>query len=624
MKPNKVSNFLKSLALYTSILSTQLPESTHANRPTDTTAKDVTYGIRAAIDRQYKFFDIEAQAGIFFPQNNDALTQNITNLEFRLNVPTFFSIPMYVNGDINILLADASNTNQDEFDMRNELRVGLTAPKSSLLDCEFFRDLDFHAEAVYFDQLSFTPNTENLEHSGSIAARVSYNNSNLIQADVRFLDFFFNRAFNAYNETNTPLAQTQTWIASLQINAAETNIRMPFAIKFEYINTLPELRSQREWGIMTNFILHTTGADYEVDFSLDHPVLGTSYSYKRTDKAVEEVPSDDTIITDPCANTIKTLGSLLDLTNGNIDASQIQEQLSCNPLVHYALNLEQVNEFKQAAGQLTNFTLDILQPSSQTTQTGQSLYSLLREIPRSSQLNWQSTVDSLAKFLVLTDQSLPHLHGSPSMQLSNLERRFMSRLSRQAQHYFDTTKGTFLSEDTLVYGPNPEQQIQTSLVAIQDSNIFKYSFMGTSGEHLLDRTLEFISPVSDGINLDVPYQNTELSHQINTRNNFDINEMVRLFSPILTSGIKIKLNHHNSIEIDGFGEPVIEGINISNISANRMLKLPRLSDYKSRIEINEDQIIIHLQMNTDATLNPPSYTVTFNRLQDGEQFTHEH
>ena len=256
--------------------------------------------------------------------------------------------------------------------------------------------------------------------------------------------------------------------------------------------------------------------------------------------------------------------------------------------------------------------------------SGHNLYSLIKEIPRTSTLNWQNAVDSFAKLLVLTDQSLPHLHGNPSFQLSNLEKRFLSELSSQAQHYFDTTKSTYLSKNNLIYGPSPDQKVETSKVAIQASNIFKFNFLGTSKDHILDRTLEFVGRVSDGIDLDVTYQNTELSHQINSRNNYEINEIIRIFEPILTSGIKIKLNHHNSIEIIGFGKPTIKGVNIDKISSKGMLKLPLLMDYKSHIEIKQDQILIHLEMNTDATLNPPSYTVTFNRLKAGEQIRHEH
>lgn len=616
MKPKKIQSLLQNLTLSAGLLASQSPESISAQTPeSDTTAGDISYGIRQAIQRKYKHFDITAQGGIFFPQNKGSVTQNISNLEFHANIPRLIEIgrytfPISVHGNFNLLFAENNQRGIDDFDMQNEVKLAFAVPRTNP---NIHRPFDFHLEALYFDQINFDNTTTQPEQAFTVAARISYDSGNIFQANLEYFDFFLNRIGD-----NEQIIDSNTFRGSFQINATQLNIEIPFGIRFEFTNSRPQLESERVWGFMTNVILLTSETDYEVDFSVDHPVLGTSYSYKSTDKKEKPESNPDTADkpeTFQCPDPTEIFGNPFDLTNGNILAQKIQEQLKCNPLVNYTLNLDQVEQFKQAAGSLHNFTLNILRSKQDIIKQGRELYSMLKQIPRSGgiTLKPQGVIDSLAKFLVLTDQAVSHLHGVSSLQLSDLEKRFMSGLTRRAQHYFDTSKTTHLLEQALVYGSQPHESIPVNQVAILGSNIFRYKALGATEDHILDRTLQFVGQVSDGINLDVPFQNIGLSHQMNARNNFDINEMIRLFEPILLSGVPIKLNHHNSIEIEGFGKPIIEGINISNISSNGMLKLTRLSEYKSQVEITDNQIILHFEMITDATQNPPKYTVTFTK-----------
>lgn len=609
-KPSRLRNLGIKLGLASALLTgSNTNNQAHAEQTTplsQTNAMDISYGIRHEIQRQYGEFGVQAKLGLFLPQNTGSVSENISNLDFFIDINSFESVPMYLTGSLNLIFSDAGQLRRDEFDFNNEIRLGFTI---SPISNDIFA---LSGEAAYWDQTNFDPELSNQEHSGAIGVRATLDPQSWLHLEASYQQYFLN---------NLDLPEDQhlrSFRAGLQLNATEFNFKFPFGLVLDYINTTSEITAEPNNSFMVSLVVLTPNVDYKTDISYHHPVLGTSYAFTRTDKQKVENPDEKREPQDECLSLEQSILSVVDLTlTGKIDSKTIQRQLKCNKSITYKLGLDQVKEFKQAVGQWTNFALNIGKSLSEGKQTGQALYQSLKEIPTTGQIKLDTMLDSLAKFLVLTDQSLSHLHSMDAVRLSDLEKRFSSGITAAAKHYFDPSKGTHLIGEFLKYGQEASELIHTSQIAIQNSGIYQFTDQAAHSHHHLIKTLEFVAQVSKDIGLNIPFQQPGIDQQTNSLHNYKVTEMIRQFETILQQGIKLNLHHHNSVEIVGYDDPIIEGINIQNISSHGKMHLTKLSDYNSSIEILEDQIIIVFTMVTDATNTPPTYKLTFNK-------THSH
>ena len=586
----------------------------------ESNTQNITYGVRNAIQRQFKSFQLTGEFGAYFPQNSDASSQSIFNLDIAIKSNPVNDNHYYITSDLNLVLNSTNNPQLDEFDMFNQIKIGGNFRNFQILSkCGKWTSgfsLDFHLN--YLDQINFDSDPEkSLNFGGGLRYQ---------------LDEIFEFRFN-YTNTSAYQALTEETKSSqnlnrdifelgLILNTTNFYAQFPFVFKADYLTMSPLIGQERIHATMFSILFQTPSQDYDGRLTFEHPIYGTSYSLRRIDKEKVSDPSqeikDSQSIEDKCPSALELATISQDLTsNPVIDIDKIQTLLKCQSLVNFKVNLDQVGPLKQAIGQFQNFSLEVLIPQTtgESSLQGSSLYEAIKQIPTARNLNLDAKIDTFARFLISTDQSIKHLHGIPSLRLSKDEQRFMSELSAQAEHFFNPRKGAHVQGQKFIYGENLDQKINTNQIAIFDSKLLSYSYMGDHNAERLNRVIQFLDFVSPDISLNVPFENSEYQESLNIANNYQISEVVRLFTPILEKKLPIVIGHHNSIKIQGFKDPIIEGINISEISSHGKLKLNRLDQFTSKVEFSEDlnQIIITLTMQLDTYANPPVYTITFNK-----------
>lgn len=609
-----LSRFFKAASLTGALLGSNLEAEAKDVQETGNT-ENITYGIRKAIHRDFPNFRIQAEAGIFFPQNTEANSQNVTNLTLNIDSkPSQNGYQFYLHGNANLIISSDTNPKLDEFDMYNILRFGVNIKDFEIFEDCFLKYLSLDFQAVYLDQTNFDSNAE---HSFNLATGLRYNYKDYFGLSFNYTNLSGFQAL-VFNPQEIPENLNQDIFQSnLTINTTHFNETIPFVLKVEHLFQTPVIGEERINSWMFSLLFQTPKTDYDANITIHNPILGNSYSLRIINKQKDTLQPKQPIPEKcPTLQELRAipqdLSQLLEFNDQNI-----QKLLSCQSLVEFTINLDQIQMLKKAVGTYQNYTVKLLESSHTQIPTGRDLYELIKQIPRLRDIYFKHKIDSLAKFLIASDQSLSQLQGIQSFQLSDLERRFMKNLSASAVHFFDPSKSAYLKGDKFKFGPLEDQEVDTNQIAILSQKLYQLSYRSTQNPENLTKVVEFLSHLPKEIDLEVPYEHLSFKKGINSSYNHIISECMRLFSPILEQKIPIFIGHHNSIRIQGYDKPIINGENLAEISSFGNLKLNRLDQFTSNIQISEDQsqIIINLTMQLDAVANPPTYQVIYNKTK---------
>ena len=612
-------NLIQTVGLIGAIGAYNL-EAKAENTKQEPNTQNITYGVRNAIQRQFKNFQLTGEFGAYFPQNSEASSQSIFNLDISIKSNPINENHFYITSDLNLILNNSNNPQLDEFDMFNQIKAGANFKNFTILSNlgHWTKGLSVDLNLTYLDQINFDSDAEK---SLNIGGGLRYQLDKIFEFRFNYTNTSFYQEALLSDSEDSEILNRAIFELGLTINTTNFYAQFPFVFKANYLSMSPMIGQERIHATMFSVLFQTPKQDYDGRLTFKHPIYGTSYSLRRTDKETVLDPSQeskDPDDEDKCKSILELATISQDLTlNPTIDIQKVQTLLKCQTLVNFKVNLNQVKSLKKAIGQFQNFNLEVIIPKKigKNLLQGRKLYEEIKQIPPVRNLDLNEKIDTFAKFLILSDESIKHLHRIPSFRLTKDEQRFISELEPQADHFFDPSKGAYIRGQEFIYGENLDQKIKTNQIAIFDSKLLSYSYMGDHNAERLNRVIQLLDFVSPNINLNVPFKNSNYQESLNIANNYQISEAVRLFTPILEKKLPIIIGHHNSIKIKGYKDPIIQGVNIQEISSHGKLKLNRLDQFSSEIKISDDlsKIIITLTMQLDTYASPPKYTITYEK-----------
>jgi len=356
-----------------------------------------------------------------------------------------------------------------------------------------------------------------------------------------------------------------------------------------------------------------TGLDISHVFSINHD------AQKPTDLPVPTTQADTTAVKGSVDTTCK-VKTAIDITTNPSELTNLESLLKCNPLITITANLTQLTEIKAKANGRINYKLSL---KNSENKSGQELADSLGQIPNVGEIILNFTLDPFAKFLVLANQELTHLHGHPQVRLTKTERYFISdplnsSLSGQ-KHYFDPTQYPYFDGKHLHYSASGKLQAAQSMIL--NGTAYKVTYASDNQSYFLSKPSG--SSKHSSVEFSTPYTGN-LDHHSLDHGHSSIPGMLEnaleIFQKVLDTNKTVIIHHHGTVEIQGFtqkplSQPRGQSMHHQSLTSTQ----GKLLIQKARtfnidfLQNNSNTIKAKFNFVTDHSPNPPSFTITWTK-----------
>ena len=358
-----------------------------------------------------------------------------------------------------------------------------------------------------------------------------------------------------------------------------------------------------------------TGLDISHVFSINHD------AQKPTELPAPAADADNTVVRASVDTTCQDK-TAINITSDTDELNKLESLLKCNRVITITANLTQLIQIVEKAKGRINYKLSLYNSEN---KSGQQLANILSQIPNVGEIILNFNLDPFAKFLVLANEELTHLHGNPKVRLTTAERYFISQpfnssLSEQ-KHYFDPTKYPYFDGKHLHYKSSGTLKAAESMIL--NGTAYKVTYDSRKQSYFLSKPTGSIK--HSVFQFSTPYTGN-LDHHSDDHGRSSIPNMLEsaleLFKPVLDKQKTVIIHHHGTVAIKGFtqktlSQPARQAMNTQSLTSTQgKLLIQKATTFTVKfIENSSKRIKAKFTFVTDHSTRGAFFTITWKKKQ---------